>query len=105
MHSGPGRQLLFFFHVGLDVSRGCCVWPIVSGVGCSSACIRSLGSLGFLLRLISPGPELGQDKENQLNIQNQTPAETSKAVLPETSKAILPETHEALGGLDWGFRV
>ncbi|OLQ12219.1 hypothetical protein AK812_SmicGene3896 [Symbiodinium microadriaticum] len=45
---------------------------------------------------LSEEPPCTQDKENQLNIQNQTPAETSKAVLPEASKAILPETHEAL---------
>lgn len=45
---------------------------------------------------LSEEPPCTQDKENQLNIQNQTPAETSKAVLPEASKAILPETHEAV---------
>ncbi|CAE7231794.1 Hmmr [Symbiodinium sp. CCMP2592] len=45
---------------------------------------------------LSEEPPQTQDKENQLNIQNQTPAETSKAVLPETSKAILPDTHEAV---------
>eukprot|EP00439_Symbiodinium_sp_Y106_P024199 s4422_g2.t4 len=45
---------------------------------------------------LSEEPPRTQDKENQLNIQNQTPAETSKAVLPETSKAILPETQEAV---------